>query len=158
MITLITGDKNAGKSSYLESWYHCDPRGCGCISRKIYQQDRWLGYDLWLLPGCEQIPFIRLGAYFEMLDDEELIYYNRFAFSPKAFGEAIRRIDAYPDSTSPLWIDEAGKQELTGHGFDALIRKALQSGRELRVVFRQHLFDELVKHYGITDYIRIDIT
>ncbi len=157
MITLITGQKDSGKTRFIESWYHKEPFGVGCISRKVFLNGIWIGYDLILLPGERAIPFIRLAALYDTLFDKKLIYHNRLVFSDAAFQKAIEWVKSSSvPKNEPLWLDEVGKQELWGDGFDPIIRQALNDGREMRMVFRQHLFDALVCNYNITNYRRIN--
>ena len=157
MITIITGKKGSGKTQLLEELYREQSFGVGCITKKVYHNDQWVGYDLVRLPDEATLPFIRFIAHQEMLQNTDLLFYNRFAFSQKAFDEATRwMMDAIDSGNTPIWIDEVGNQELLGQGFDAVIRKALATKVEMKLVFRLHRFNELLAHYHITHYERIN--
>ncbi len=156
MITIITGRKGSGKTSLLEQLYLEENAGVGVLTQKVYQEDEWIGYDLVRLPDKSSAPFIRFKAYKDMLVDTDLLQYNRFVFSQKAFQEASRwLIDAIHVGHTPIWIDEIGNQELQGEGFDNVIKQALSAGVELRLVFRLHRFNDLLQHYHITHYKQI---
>lgn len=155
MVTIITGDKNTGKTTYMESWYTRDSWGVGFLSRKVFDSGRFVGYDLVLLPGGEYLPLCRLDGQGEKegISRERGIGQGRFIFDSHAFREASCWVNAYPlRESEPVWIDEIGALELSGRGFDALLRTVLAKGHELRVVFREHLFDSLLNHYSITEY------
>ena len=156
MITIITGKKGAGKTTYLEKWYNENPEGVGFLTQKVYDSTQCIGYDLVRLPDRKSIPLIRLLKHQSQLSDIDLIYQNRFVFSQKAFHEANQWLLAQINSNkSPIWLDEIGKQELSNEGFDATLRQALSQNIEARLVFRLKHFDELIKNYQITEYRKI---
>lgn len=157
MITIITGKKGSGKTTFIEQWYAQERVGVGCITKKVYISDKWIGYDLLLLPSHQSIPFIRLLAYKDTLPDSNLLYFNRFAFSQQAFQKAEQLLkNAILAGDAPIWIDEIGNQELADNGFATVLREAIDKGVELRIVFRQHRFFDLLKHFKITDYKQIN--
>lgn len=156
MITLITGNKNSGKSSYIENCYDSLPKGVGCITRKAFDGDTWVGYNLVLLPHRITLPFIRLKPWQNIFSEENRITYNRMTFSKKAFENAIGYLTSAPKN-APLWLDEIGNLELKDQGFSTLIRQALKQKRELHLTFRKNLFDALVKHYELQEWQRIDV-
>ena len=156
MITIITGRKGSGKTTRLEQLYHEENAGVGVLTQKVYQGDEWIGYDLVRLPDKSSVPFIRFKAYQDTLGAVDLLHYNRFVFSQKAFQEASRwLIDAIHAGHTPIWIDEIGNQELQGEGFDEVVKQALAAGVEMRLVFRLHRFNDLLQHYHITRYQQI---
>lgn len=165
MITIITGKKDVGKTSYLESWFRNDPRGTGFFSRKVFDRNLFLGYDLFFFPQLLVIPFIRLTELEEkkLLPEKyrvagEAIRKGRFSFSCSAFQYAEEWGKNIPlRSNEPIWIDEIGSLELSNAGFDSLFRQLITKKKELRVIFREALFDRLVEHYAIVDYIRVII-
>lgn len=156
MITLITGNKNSGKSSYIEACYDRLPSGVGCITRKAFDGDTWIGYNLVLLPHRITLPFIRLKPWADIFSEENRLTYNRMTFSTKAFEKAIGYIKKAPQN-APLWLDEIGNLELQDHGFSSLIHEAIRQNRELHLTFRKNLFDALVKHYALQEWKRIDV-
>lgn len=152
MITIITGEKDTGKSTFLKKWYESAPRGAGFYSRKAYRDNRFIGYDLLFLPGMRSFPFIRLTADLARYGYEPSsfpICKGRFSFSAAGFRLAGEWIEKYALPGQPVWIDEVGGLELTGGGFDESIRRALAAHRDVRMIFRKHLLQQLVKHYAI---------
>ena len=126
MITIITGKKGAGKTKYIEEWYSKSPEGVGFLTQKVYDSTHCIGYDLVRLPDKQSIPLIRMLSHQNQLFDTDLIYQNRYVFSKKAFHEASQwLLEQIKTGNSPIWLDEIGKQELSGEGFDAVLRQAL---------------------------------
>ena len=157
MITIITGTKNSGKTNRLETWYMEEKRGAGCFTKKVYEDGHWIGYDLYLVPGGKVIPFIRLLPFKYLLKDEDLLIYQRFAFSQEAFREGCRWLEtAIDEGKEPIWIDEIGNQEMFGNGFDSVVKKGIGKGLDMRMVFRYQYIDKLIAHYNLRDYKRID--
>lgn len=153
MITIITGEKDTGKSSFLRKWYESVPRGIGFYSRKVFCHSRLIGYDLVFLPGFQTFPLIRLPEWAAAGELRvEGIRKGRFSFSPVGFRLARQWIGAYAIPGEPVWIDEVGGLELAGGGFDELIRQVLLAHQDVRMVFRKHLLEKLVAHYAIEKY------
>ena len=157
MITIVTGKKGSGKTTFIEQWYDKERIGVGCITKKAYDSDKWIGYDLMLLPSMKSIPFNRLKINKDTLSDTDLVFFNQFVYSEKAFNEAKQwLLEGITSGKTPIWIDEIGNQELEEKGFSSVLREALANGIELRIVFRYHRFFDLLKHYQITDYKQIN--
>lgn len=182
MITILTGDKNAGKTSYLEAWYDREKRGVGFCCRKVWHGETCEGYDLVLFPDGGSRPFIRLkeepffaaeawgegsekssfrpaqrsfpANRFAVGEEKpESGSSSRFHFDPAGFLLAEQWIRNHPWSrTAPVWIDEIGRLELEGKGFDALFRRVLAERREIRVVFRKQVLKDLIARYGLRGY------
>lgn len=153
MITIITGEKDAGKTRFLEQWYDLDSAGAGFCSPKVLSDSGQLcGYDLLFLPGKKRLPFIRLATEADCQDLEKIVK-GRFAFSLTAITAARRHIEiACQSASAPIWIDEIGALELSGLGFDTLFRHALRHSDDIRVVFRKNIVNELIEKYDLACY------
>lgn len=151
MVIIITGEKNAGKSTFLEHWYDHSSKGFGFCSRKfITDEGEFGGYNLVFFPGKEQLSFIRPATAADSYDPDKIIR-GRFAFSRKAVEAARLHIETVGlSASSPLWIDEIGALELSGEGFDALFSHLLLHYKDIRVIFRKNLVNELINRYGLT--------
>lgn len=153
MVTIITGDKNTGKTRFLEHWYNLDTTGIGFCSPKVLSNSGELcGYDLLFFPEKKRLPFIRLASPADRYDAEKIVK-GRFAFSLPAIEAAHQHIKtACHSASTPIWIDEIGALELSGEGFDTLFRHALRHYKDIRVIFRKHLVNELIERYSIECY------
>lgn len=147
MITIITGDKNVGKTSYLEAWYDREKRGVGFCSRKVWHGETCEGYDLVFFPAGGSRPLMRVK------EKPASGSSSRFQVDPAAVLRAEQWMRSHPWSrTAPVWIDEIGRLELEGKGFDSLFRRVLAERREIRVVFRKQVLKDLIAQYGLRGY------
>ncbi|MFV0505368.1 MAG: nucleoside-triphosphatase [Bacteroidales bacterium] len=148
---IITGEVDSGKSTrFLCSYNEALNQTIALCSCKLYDsKGAIVGYDLVLLPHKVRLPFIILKECVDIADN----YYSqgRFAFSKEAFIAADRYVQSFPNST-PLWIDEVGKLELKGLGYDSLLRNAQKDLREIVIVVRTNLLCEVIDNYSIKDY------
>lgn len=153
MVTIITGEKNTGKTRFLEHWYDLDSKGTGFCSCKVLSGSGELcGYDLLFLPGKKRFPFIRLAVPADCHDPEKIVK-GRFAFSLPAIEAARHHIEtACPSASAPIWIDEIGALELSGDGFDTLFRHILRHYKDIRVIFRKNIVNELIERYSLECY------
>lgn len=136
MITLVTGEKNVGKSTYLYEWFRKEPVGCGVISIKEYDNDIHVGYDLLLLPIYTRIQLCTLIPPSYTPHRKDLIQ-GRFIFKKEAFDTAIDYIlENLPPIGEPIWIDEVGILESEGKGFMPIIAKISNLGYDLRIGVR----------------------
>lgn len=158
MVTIITGDKNVGKTTFLLHWQAIEGRGTGFCSRKTWGDGIFTGYELLFLPDRQPLPFIRPFAGGETADCSKIVR-HRFSFERSVFSAAFQRIEAASvvDNSQPVWIDEIGRLELSGQGFDSLFRYTLTHFSDIRVVFRKRCLKELIAHYELNDYRVIDL-
>lgn len=136
MVTLITGGKNAGKSSYLYDWFCKEPVGYGVLSMKRYVLGMHQGYDLLFLPSevrinlCSKIPI----DYVPQKDD---IIQGNYLFDPQAFESACHfMISHLTEKDAPIWLDEVGNLEMSGKGFTPIIKLLCPAERDLRIGVR----------------------
>ena len=155
MVTIITGDKNVGKTTRLAHWQAAEGRGAGFCCKKVLIDGMFLGYDLLFFPDYETVPFIRLATDNDR-DDPEKIVRHRFAFHRPVFSLAEQRAEE-ADASTPFFMDEIGGLELAGQGFDALFRLALTKFTDIRVVFRKRCLNELIGYYRLEEYKVIDL-
>lgn len=158
MVTIITGDKDVGKTTFLLHWQAMEGRGTGFCSRKTWERGVFTGYELLFFPDRQPLPFIRPFAGEETADPAQIVR-HRFSFTRSVFSEAFQHIEAasVADNSQPVWIDEMGGLELSGQGFDSLFRFALTHFTDIRVVFRKRCLKELIAHYQLNDYRVIDL-
>lgn len=158
MVTIITGDKDIGKTTFLLRWQAMEGRGTGFCSRKTWERGVFTGYELLFFPDRQPLPFIRPIATGKT-DYRTQIMWHQFLFDSSVFSEVFQRIEAasVADNSQPVWIDEMGRLELSGQGFDSLFRYALTHFTDIRVVFRKRCLKELIAHYQLNDYRVIDL-
>ena len=141
MITIITGEIDSGKTSYLKKLYEKDSKGDGILSLKHYEADRCIGYDLFHLKSKEQVVFIRLKS--QLLGSwNEKLKIGKYSFSCEGFAFAekvLKNIDE-----GPVYIDEIGPLEiLDKKGFYKRLKELINQNIDLFITIRSTLIDAL---------------
>ena len=142
MITLVTGEIDAGKTSYLRE--RASQTGAAAwLSVKSFP-----GYDLVMLPAGRRIPLARPTG-----SDVPRGWFpfRRFFFNPAAFA-AAESCWAALDGPPPreLILDEVGPLELEGRGFAPLLRIFLAAGVDLAVSVRPSLLEAVPGYFGFS--------
>ncbi len=147
MITVVTGKKNSGKSSFLLDWFNNDPRGVGALTVKRFRGKQIEGYDLLLLPSGKRINLCGLIPDEYDPDPDEIIM-DHCIFDKYAFIEAKNYIlDHLPDVEEPFWLDEISVLELDGEGFYPLLQFALSIHPEIRLGVNEACFSDLINWF-----------
>jgi nucleoside-triphosphatase THEP1 len=155
--TLITGEIAAGKTTALIGKFDAKPIGtaAGFASIRKFSSDdgSFIGYDLKNLATGEEIPFIRLRETYANEFRDPLVY-ERFVFNRMGFksGEEIISKTILDASVCDLFIDEIGQLELQGKGFSSILRKALDSGKNVTIGINEKNVDAFAKNYEIDRY------
>ncbi len=145
MIFLVTGDINAGKTTYMRSLYKELGNGDGFVCPKVMENGTLTGYHIEQLSNGKSIPF----AYpIDAVPDhwDEACRFGNYSFSKQAIQYAERVIDKIiEDKTEPFFIDEVGPLEIENRdGFHSITKKIIESGLEGFIVVRQQLTDKFI--------------
>ncbi|MGL4780802.1 MAG: nucleoside-triphosphatase [Bacteroidales bacterium] len=151
MITIITGDKNSGKSTYLKNWYSLTRTGYGIISEKTFFGEMHIGYDIFFLSNEDKLPLCRLPQYTEDLLSKDLIQQGRYLFCSHTFKTVENRLIEGLINESVLWLDEVGFLELYGYGYAKVIDEAQKRHIQLRITVRQSLLDKILHKFRLND-------
>ena len=150
MIFIVTGEKDAGKSTYTHSLVSAIQnkgfvvRGfLSAATRNSGLRKRFDLFDLtslnsWPLAGPEMKPgYISCGHYF---------------FNPNTIerGEAIVK-DAIHDKADLVVMDEIGKCELEGKIWDLSLRNVLASSCSLMMVTARKNHEKVISFYKLKD-------
>lgn len=152
MVTIITGERNSGKTTFFEYWYNKVRRGAGFYTKKLYEANEFQGYDLVFMPDGATIPFStvvrpqHVYAGGPVLTEKLAVDREVYAFAEKK----LAAVWEAPDE--PVWIDEIGPRELAGEGFDRFFRRVLEECSDVRLVVRKSLLYRLVGRYGIEKF------
>ncbi len=140
-LLIISGPVHSGKTSFLQAWIK-DHKASGILTPKqdgnrVFQ-DIGSGNAFPMGVANDQEPYWEIGPY---------------RFSILAFQVAEKSIVEGFDKEGWLVIDEVGPLELKGKGFATVLQQALQlSSKNILIVVREGLVEEVVKRFGITDY------
>lgn len=148
-LTIITGQKDSGKSTVFLQRYRLARHGVGIFSCKKILAGRVWGYDLVLLPQEEQIPPFALLSE-QTPTDVPGLRHGMFWFSSVAFWQAIDSM--LHSSSDTYWIDEVGKIEIDNKGFAPLLHDAIAKGKHLILTVRENHVDRLLQTFGFSSY------
>jgi nucleoside-triphosphatase THEP1 len=94
-------------------------------------------------------------AWQRKMPEEGDIIVGRFSFDPEGFISAVSWLnEAMADpSVHYVILDEAGRLELKGKGFDTWLKAVLPfpPDKTLILVVRRSLMDDIIAHYGMDD-------
>jgi len=161
-VNIITGERDAGKTTELIRCYHELPAGTadGFASIKAFsEQGAFEGYDLKRLATEESFPFIRLSKDDAVQDPKDGFVFDRFTFlrEPLASAEqAIQNILSDPLIRTVL-LDEVGPVELQEKGFCNVLKMLLESDKELYLCINSRNLDSVAKKFGIEPYRLIEV-
>lgn len=126
-IYLLTGPVRSGKTTSLVTWSENRNDVQGILTPVINGKRIFMD-----AASREQFPMEAEG-------EEETLTVGRFAFSKKNFDKAIRIIRGAAGQADWLLIDEIGPLELSGEGFDAVLKEILAvRNRKLLLVVRDN--------------------
>ncbi len=148
-IHILTAPIGSGKSTLLRNWLKLNPeiKTCGFIS--IHKRQLKELRKLLLLPKLIEIPFE---------SDNGEIQIGKFKFLASSFRQGIDALKASAISSTVI-IDEIGKLELLGQGFEpdlTLILETLQCDT-LIVVVRLSLFSQVIQKYPILKNAKVNL-
>jgi len=145
----ITGPSGSGKSTRLmevhEQIRHRFPasRIGGFIAHARYHEKRPVAYVLQCLHEERFIPLASREAEFE-----NSLAVGRFYLDAGVFDTCTEALLPLLSRLDVLLVDEAGPLELTGGGWDRLIREAIRySGLKIYISVRDKLLDRMKERY-----------
>ncbi len=152
MVYLVTGGINRGKTSKIVSIYNETKSGDGFITKKIFRQDVFTGYEIVRLSNGNKMPFIcKIG--YEPDGWDEIFRYDIFSFSEKAFYFAENIInDILYNKISPIFIDEIGPVELGGQGFCDIFKEFIAADGIKYATVREACIKDVVSKFKIPEY------
>lgn len=156
MIHILTGRVDSGKTTLLgrviNNLTHLEKRIDGFLTRKAYEGERFIGYDLFDLKQREVCPYIRQTS----APNQAQI--GRFYFLPEGLERAIRIILRH-QIIDYLIVDEVGPLELAGRGlWPALSQQLRRSGFRGLLVMRIGLIDSFLDLLQGLEIRQFDIT
>ncbi len=156
MIHILTGRIDSGKTTLVErvinNLAHLKNRFDGFLTKKVYEGDQFIGYDLFDLKKREACPFIRM-TFLEVKEGG-----GRFYFLPGGLEKALRIILRH-QIMDYLIVDEVGPLELAGRGlWPALSQQLRRSGFWGLLVIRIGLIEPFMDLLNGLETRQFDIT
>ena len=110
-----------------------------------------IGFDLHRLAAAESTPFARMPD-MRPKPWNETIMQGRFSFGQMGFDFARSIVQETIDQgLGPVYIDEIGKMELTGYGFDSLHTTVISAGVDLVLCVRDINVQAVVERYSFVE-------
>jgi nucleoside-triphosphatase THEP1 len=152
MVFIITGGIDEGKTRKIQAIYRQMKKGDGWVSRKIFLNEEFVGYEIVKLSTGEKLP---LAYKKENVPPgwDEIYSIGPFSFSKRAFEFAGKIIDEIiKKNINPVFIDEIGPLELQGKGFCPMLGKILKTQKDIYIVVRSHCVEDVIKRFNIQGY------
>ncbi len=148
MVYIITGDKNRGKTERIRLLYQ-ERGGDGFISSKRFSEGVPSGYDIVRLSTGEAMAFAVRGDSIPA-DWDEIGTAGSYSFSGKAlrFAESIID-DILKRGIEPVYLDEIGTLEIRGRGFTPLLRRVLETERDIFMAVRRNCVQRVIDAFAI---------
>jgi len=157
MINIICGAINSGKTSGIESIYAEEKNGDGFITRKVFRDSLFRGYEIMRLSSGEsKIQSLKTGLF----PPNEVPACTRgpYSFFKAGFDFADAVIDdIILKGVNPVFIDEIGPIELQGKGHCDCFKKILQTDRTVYFTVRDWCFEQVILSFSIEKYNLIKI-
>ena len=155
-IYIITGGKHAGKTTFLlKKIAELSISGktvAGIISRGDFVAGKRHNFYAVNIEDKDE----KLLMSEDNIQDSNKI--GKFYFSEETFNWGQIIIEkAILSTTEVLVLDEVGRLELGGKGWESILSKMLKSDKELYLVFRKEHVLELINKFSIADYQIVNI-
>lgn len=149
---MITGKMNDGKTTKLIACY--EKRGVGEGFALIKKMNGHLVHSYnarQLSTGEERLLILRDRWLTHTFDEGCRI--GPYCFSKRGLKWIEVQLQrAMAKGITPLFLDEIGKLEIMGKGYDAIFREVLGQDKDIYVTIREDLVEMVVHHYGISSY------
>ncbi|MGE4265855.1 MAG: nucleoside-triphosphatase [Deferribacterales bacterium] len=139
-VVLVTGGVDAGKTTFMAKEAErlkADFKVCGFVCKANVYADKKDDYRLTDLVSGEEIPFCMRNAE------------GTFNFSDEAVGKMTEKVIKDAEDAEYVFIDEAGRLEIGGDGWNGLITQLLRKRTTLVVAVRDVFVDDLMDAFGI---------
>lgn len=131
--------------------------GDGFISSKRFSGGIPSGYDIVRLSTGEAMSLCVKGDSIPA-DWDEIDTAGSYSFSGKAIRFAESIIDEILErNIEPVYLDEIGTLELDGRGFSPLLRKVLETERDIFMAVRMNCVQNVISQFNIENYKKITV-
>ncbi len=148
MVIIVTGKINSGKTTKLLDLFKDDLSiDDGFVSIKKFNKSHEVeGYALQRLMTMDEYPWLSKST-----PSNEKI--GDYYINQKTL-EIVEKIisDLLTSRVQNIYLDEVGRLELEGRGFDKIIKEILKHDVNLTIAVRDKFVDEVVERYHIKDY------
>ncbi len=153
MITIVSGDINQGKTSWMKKHFESQKKGDGFLSIKTFEKNEHSGYDLIRLSTGQSVPFIRKVSHLpqDWQESFRIGSFFSFNFAGLEFAQKIVN-ESIQTNESPFYFDEVGPMELEGKCFANDLELLLSSKIDMIIAVRYFLVDDVIKRFKMENY------
>ncbi len=154
MMILITGKQDSGKTTRLLEYYQSHKKGDGYVLLKQMREKDVLGFLAMRLSSGETHPFLTHQR-------QEIHEDSGMKIGPYLVDQAMYEvmIEVYESlirhQVSPIYIDEIGRWELSGEGFDSVIQKCIDASVDLICTVRSEFVEHVIQKYHLGKNVQI---
>jgi nucleoside-triphosphatase THEP1 len=147
-VVILTGDVQTGKTTSLLNWSSKREDVSGILTPVID------GKRMFINASKNEVFSMEANEF-----EKDVLRIGRFVFSHRSFDKASDIIRRAIGSKNWLVIDEIGPLELKGEGFSSVLREALakRKGRNLLIVVRQGLVDDVIQEFKIERPVTVSL-
>lgn len=155
-LVLVTAELGQGKTTFLNNTYNIlrekGIRAEGIILQRVMEGEETTGYDVHILGSRNTFPFLSACPHGQTPD------IGRFIIHTEGLEAGLAHLrSAMCRSAEVLIIDEVGKLEMQGGGWDPALREHLDiDGKMIVLSVRTSFSEELIRHYGIVPLLKVD--
>jgi len=157
MVLIITGPMDSGKTTRFLSLYDKRREGDGFASIKDMEGHDVTGFRLMRLSDKKTHTLCVHEVHgTKRIDDG--FRFGPYVFDNHVFDMVCDVITTLTDQgMTTIWLDEIGRLELEGHGFDKTMRTAMDAGAHLVITVRDTHVDDVIGRYGLSDVTIITV-
>jgi nucleoside-triphosphatase THEP1 len=149
MVYIVAGGIDEGKTEKMDALYQERKQGDGFLSKKIFVDKDFVGYEIVRLSSGENMPLAYKSDHVPG-DWDEMHRFGPFSFSKRAFAFARQIIDEIIDKgIEPVFIDEIGPLELRGEGFCEILQEVLNTGKDVYISVRSRCVEDVIEKFNI---------
>jgi nucleoside-triphosphatase THEP1 len=157
MVLIITGPMDSGKTTRFLSLYDKRREGDGFASVKDMEGHEVTGFTLMRLSTGKTRTLCVHHLHGAQAPDDGFRF-GPYVFDNRAFDMVRDQVEAMVRTgMRTIWLDEIGRLELEGHGFDKAMRTATDAGAHLVITVRDTHVDDVIRHYGLKDITIITV-
>ncbi|HRY98192.1 MAG TPA: nucleoside-triphosphatase [Bacteroidales bacterium] len=149
-VVLVTGEAGQGKTTFLLQLFTIlrkeGIKTQGLVLKRILDGNQVQGYDLLLLGSERSLPFLRVATEGQTAD------IGRFRIATEGLETGLEHLRSTPCRNAEILImDEIGRLEMRGGGWDPVLQQFPMTGGPLLVAsVRDTFLEEITSHYSLS--------
>ena len=157
MVLIITGPMDSGKTTRFLALYGSKRQGDGFASLKDMAGKRVTGFRVMRL-STDRTRMLCVHHERDGNMPDDGFRFGPYVFDNQTFAMVHDQVsDMIRQGVMTVWLDEIGRLELEGHGFDKTMKMATDAGVDLVITVRDTHVDDVIGRYGLKDVTIITV-